>query len=125
MFYCAWPDTDEIKLMSTEKVIHRRKADDQLRIEKEALWSTFSPIALLIQALLIAFFSLLYFNSGSFYVLISISVCFISTFKAKNEPFPTNYHEPELPIIYPQSGTSYDFSMETISTCIICTVTVV
>ena len=49
----------------------------------------------------------------------------ISTADDRNEPLPTDDHKPELPTIYLQSGTFYDFAINTICMCTICTYRVV
>ncbi len=50
---------------------------------------------------------------------------FISTDNFRSEIFPTDVFEPELSTIYSQPGTFYDFIIDTVSTCTICTFTVV
>ncbi len=47
------------------------------------------------------------------------------TVKDRLETFPTDAPEPEISMIYPKSGTFYDSILDTIPTCIICTLTAV
>ncbi len=49
---------------------------------------------------------------------------FTPTINDKNEQFPADVLKPELTKILRKSGTFYDFSMDTISTCTIGTLTV-
>ncbi len=49
---------------------------------------------------------------------------FISTIEIRNKTFPADVLEPELSNILPKSGTFYNFTIDTISTCTICTLTV-
>ena len=48
-------------------------------------------------------------------------LAFISTINDGSEPFPTNVPEPELPKIHPKSWKFYDFTVDAISACTICT----